>query len=241
MMSKVIIIVNAQVESGKISANAPVAERMALALSTSIISSHHSHEIEIISGADLWTKSSHLFESSNDVIYCPLTIKLPDWFSFPAQNIYNACRDLENRRKWVRQRFGYQTSQDNMSLGDLWLPVILTNEQLIYASIISEGMMPNHYQQPYDLSSDFYLKLKNLAGELLDSIEAIPSVYLLQFKLIGHDIIFDRLWPFPATPAVASINVQEPDLYACHWRCLSNQPITQPNIKSLSVNFPSQK
>ena len=234
-MSKVIIIVNAQVEGGKISATAPVAERMALALSKSITNSLHSHEVKIISGADLWSKSVYLAEPSSDVIYCPLTIKVPDWFKFPAQSIYNACRDLEQRRKWVKQFFGYQTSQDNLLLGDLWLPIILTNNnKLIYSSVISEGIMPNDYQQPYDLTSEVNFKLQELARQLLDSINAIPSVYLLQFKLVGHDIIFDRLWPFPATPAIASINVQQPDLYACHWLCLSGQPVTNINLYSLN-------
>ena len=237
-MSKVIIIVNAEVKGGKITATAPVAEKMALALSKCIIDSHQSHEIEIISGADLWSKSVYLSESSSDLIYCPLTIKLPDWFRFPAQKVYNACRDLEKRRKWVKQRFGYQTSQDNSWLGDLWLPIILTDKKLLYGSVISEGMIPNDYQQPYDLPLDVHPKLQQLASELLDSIEAIPSVYLLQFRLLGHNnIIFDRLWPFPATPAVASINVQQPDLYACHWFCLSNQPLKQPQIGFPSMNL----
>ena len=235
-MSKVIIIVNAQVEEGKISATSPVAERMALALSKSITNSHHSYKI--ISGADLWSKSIYLSERSSDLIYCPLTIKLPDWFKFPAQNIYNACRDLNKRRRWVKQFFGYQTSKDNLWLGDLWLPIILTNNNnLIYGSVISEGMMPNDYQLPYDLPAEVNPKLEELASQLLDSINAIPSVYLLQFKLVGHDIIFDRLWPFPATPAIASINVQQPDLYACHWLCLSGQSVT--NIKLRSLNSSS--
>ena len=236
-MSKVIIIVNAEVKRGRISANAPVTERMVLALSKCIIDSHQSHEIEIISGADLWSKSIYLSESSPDLIYCPLTIKLPDWFRFPAQGVYDACRDLESRRRWVKQRFGYQTSQDNSYLGDLWLPVILTDKELIYGSVISEGMIPNDYQQPYDLPLDVYPKLKQLASDLLNSIDAIPSVYLVQFRLLGHDIIFDRLWPFPATPAVASINVQQPDLYACHWLCLSNQPLPQPQINYPAINL----
>ena len=100
-------------------------------------------------------------------------------------------------------------------------------------------MIPNDYQQPYDLPLDVHGKLEKLASELLDSIDAIPSVYLLQFRLIDHDIIFDRLWPFPATPAVASINVQQPDLYACHWFCLSHQPLKkQPQISSPFMNLP---
>lgn len=224
-MSKVIIIVNAQVDKGKISPTAPVAERMAVALSKSIIESDLCNQIEIFGGADLWSKSLQISDSDQDIIYCPLTIKLPDWFNFPAQQIYYACRDVEKRRKWVQQHFGYSTSKDNLYLGDLWLPIILTSEKLIYGDIIGEGVIPNYYQQPYDLSSEIYPSLYTLARELLMSIQAIPSVYLLQFRMLDDNIIFDRLWPFPATPAIASINAQKPDLFAYHWRCLTHQSI----------------
>jgi hypothetical protein len=230
MMSKVIIIVNAQVEGGRISATAPVAERMALALSKSVMDSEESHEVQIISGADLWSKSHFSAQTASDLLYCPLTIKLPDWFKFPAQNIYHECRDLDKIRQWVKQFLGYKTSNDNTLLGDLWLPIILTSDrQLIYDSIISEGMMPNHYQQPYELNHDITRRLKELASELLNTLNAIPSVYLLQFKLAGHDIIFDRLWPFPATPAIASIHPQNINLYVCHWHCLSGKPLKVKN------------
>ncbi|MBL1209902.1 hypothetical protein [Geminocystis sp. GBBB08] len=219
-MSKVIIIVNAPVDNGKISPTSPVAERMASALSKSIIESDPCHQINIVSGADLWSKSLHISDSNQDTIYCPLTIKLPDWFNFPAQQIYFACRDVEKRRKWVQQHFDYKVSKDNLWLGDLWLPIIFTSEKLMYGEIISEGILPNYYQQPYDLPSEIDLSLYTLAKELLKSIQAIPSVYLLQFRILDHNIIFDRLWPFPATPAIASINVQKPDLFAHHWHCL---------------------
>ncbi len=222
-MSKVIIVVNAQVQGGKISATAPVTAKMASALSKSVTSANSSNEIEILSGADLWSRSIHLSEASEDLIYCPLTIKLPDWFHFPAQKVYYACRDLEKRRRWVKHNFDYQTTHDNVWLGDLWLPLILTKEKLIYSSIIGEGMMPNDYQQPNSVPLEIYSGLKKLGSQLLDSINAVPSVYLLQFKIVDHEIVFDRLWPFPATPAVASVNAQNPDLYSCHWRCLSGQ------------------
>ncbi len=219
-MSKVVIIVNAQVNKGKISPNAPVAERMAVALSKSIVESNPDYEIQILGGADLWSKSLQISDSDQDVIYCPLTIKLPDWFNFPAQQIYYACRDVEKRRKWVQQHFGYKISKDNSWLGDLWLPVIFTSEKLIYGEVICEGVMPNYYQQPCDLPVEIYPSLQTLVKELLNSIKATPSVYLLQFRILDQNIIFDRLWPFPATPAIASINVQKPDLFAYHWHCL---------------------
>ena len=48
----------------------------------------------------------------------------------------------------------------------------------------------------------------------------------LQNLLPDKEILFDRLWPFPAAPAIASLSRQQPDLFACHWRCLTGQPIT---------------
>lgn len=236
-MSQVIIIVNAQVERGIINPTAPVAEKMALALSQSIVNSSydHHHTVEIVSGADLWSKSIKLSPPSADVIYCPLTIKLPDWFDFPAQKIYRVCRDVEKMRIWVYNHFGFQVTQDNLCLGDLWLPMIFTEEKLVYGSIIAEGMIPNDYRQPYFLPTPVRSHLYRLGEQLLEYIGAIPSVYLLQFRLKGDRVIFDRLWPFPATPAIASINVQKPDLFACHWRCLSSQSVDSIFYESIYV------
>jgi hypothetical protein len=222
-MSKVIIIVNAQVDNGKISPKEPIAEKMAVALSKSIIKSNPCHEIKIVGGAQIWSKSLQIDDSDQDIVYCPLTIKLPDWFNFPAQHIYCVCRDLEKRRKWVEQNFNYKTTHDDLSLGDLWLPIIFDGENCIYSDFIGEGVLPNYYQQPYDLPSEIHHSLYTLAQDLLLSIQAIPSVYLLQFKMLDNNIIFDRLWPFPACPAIASINIQKPDLFDYHWDCLSNK------------------
>lgn len=222
-MSKVIIIVNAQVDNGKISPNAPIAEKMATALSKSIIESNSCHKIKIVGSAELWSKSLQISDSDQDIIYCPLTIKLPDWFNFPAQHIYYGCQDVEKRRKWVQQHFNYKTTHDNLLLGDLWLPIIFDGENFTYGDVIGEGVLPNYYQQPYDLPSEIHVLLQTLSKELLTSIHAIPSVYLLQFKILDNNIIFDRLWPFPACPAIASINSQKADLFTYHWRCLSNK------------------
>ena len=64
-----------------------------------------------------------------------------------------------------------------------------------------------------------------LATDLLVSLSAVPSVYLLQFSLYSNEIVFDRLWPFPAAPALASLSGSNIDLYSCHWLCLSGQKI----------------
>lgn len=108
-------------------------------------------------------------------------------------------------------------------LGDLWLPIVLTKKGPIYGEVIGEGEIPNSYEQPIDFSnhgSDGYddqirQSLYYLGYQLLESINAIPSVYLLQFRMLEQEIFFDRLWPFPATPAIASVESQQPDLFAC--------------------------
>jgi hypothetical protein len=64
-----------------------------------------------------------------------------------------------------------------------------------------------------------------LAYRLLRSLFATPAVYLMQFGLQEGSIYFDRLLPFPGEPAIASLGVQIPDLYTCHWHCLLGKPI----------------
>ena len=223
-MSKVIIIVNAQVNQGRIKPTAPVAEKMATAMKTGIIDADNSHEVEIMGASDLWAKSVKLPVYSQDLIYCPLTIKLPDWFNFSASRVYQACNDLDNRRNWVKEHFGYQTCNDYSSLGDLWLPIVMNPNQTIYGDIIAEAEIPNSYRQVFSFPHRMLNYLYPLAHELLKSIKATPAVYLLQFKIIEQKIIFDRLWPFPATPALASVKSNsETDLFHHHWHCISHQ------------------
>ncbi|PSF38802.1 hypothetical protein C7H19_04260 [Aphanothece hegewaldii CCALA 016] len=221
-MEKVVIIINSEAHGiGKPSRLSPVAERMVNALKQAI---PETLAVEVISAASLWSKSESPKNSKN-LIYCPLTIQLPLGFDFPGRTIYQNCRDLEARRTWVEQKLAFQTSIGDSWLGDLWLPIVLTPKGPLYGEVIGEGAMPNAYQQPIDLTDDLRQPLYYLAHQLLENISAPPSVYLLQFSLLGKDIVFDRLWPFPAAPAIASIKIQNPNLYACYWHCLTNQPI----------------
>jgi hypothetical protein len=54
--------------------------------------------------------------------------------------------------------------------------------------------------------------------------------------MLETEVIFDRLWPFPASPAIASIQTQQPDLFACHWHCLVGEPIMDLTILPKSKN-----
>ena len=227
-MESILIIINAEVDSvGQIITTSPETEKMVTALKQAIQTySTASVNVEVIAAAALWSDSIAFKEPQ---IYCPLTIQLPDSFQFPAQPVYQACRDIEGRRSWV-QHLHYQTGQDRAWLGDLWLPVVLTAKGPLYGEVIGEGVIPNSFKQPIDLTDDIRQPLYYLAYELLRSIAATPAVYLLQFALRDQEVVFDRLWPFPAAPAIASLAVQSPDLFTCHWHCLTGQPILDLTI-----------
>ena len=226
-MEKILIIVNAEVsEQGKLISASPVTERMVAAIRRGIATySSEPVAIDVVSAGSLWSKGVRLAAEDSQMIYCPLTIHLPYYFNSPAKDIFSACKDIVGRRHWVENNLGYKTSFGDHWLGHLWLPVILTKKDILYAEIIGEGEMPNSYEQPIMLSKRHRQSLHHLARNLLDSLSAIPAVYLIQFSLHKDEIVFDRLWPFPAAPALASLRFQDPDLFTCHWQCLTNQPI----------------
>jgi hypothetical protein len=175
----------------------------------------------------------------NSVI-CPLTLALPAWLEFPAQSVYQACQDVEGLRQQVSQ-WQYQTG-----VGNGWLPIVLTGKGPLYAEVIGVKGKPvvvgsdlnaHHYFQPIHLVDVQRQSLYGLAQRLLRSLMAPPSVYLLQFGFHGETLQFDRLIPFPAAPAIASINCQNPDLFTCYWRCLTHQPILDLIISPVASDF----
>jgi hypothetical protein len=229
-MSNVVIIVNAEVTADKMIYASSSTERMVKALKKAIIAySTESIEIEVIAAASLWSKG-FISNLPTDSIYCPLTIQLPQYFNFLHQDIYQACQDIKARRKWVQANLGYQTTIGDSPLGCLWLPIVLTQKGPLYGEVIGETEVPNFYEQPIDLPDNQRQGLYHLAYQLLEFLDAPPSVYLLQFALSNKKIIFDRLWPFPAAPAIASVGKQNPDLFACYWSCLNKQPVKELSI-----------
>lgn len=235
-MSRVIIIVNSEVKaSGKHAGASPVTEKMVAALKSAIAADSPTATVEVLAATALWSQASQIQLQNSNPIYCPLTIQLPDWFDFPARDVYKACRDIEGRRQWVERHLAYKTSIRDSWLGDLWLPVVLTAKKTLYGEVIGDGAIPNSYEQPVDLTNELRKSLYYLADRLLESLSASPAVYLLQFRLIGKEIVFDRLWPFPAAPAIASIGSQQPDLFACHWQCLLGKPLR--NLKNISKSL----
>ena len=229
-MEKVVIIINAEVsDRGKLISASPVTQKMVEALQGSIAeSSTPSIAVEIVSAATLWSKHSRNIQKSKEenTIYCPLTIQLPEYFDFPQKEIYSACKDVNSRRRWVEKNLGLKTSVGDSWLGHLWLPIVLTDKP-IYGEVIGEGSMPNSYEQPIIIPNRQRKSLHNLAEKLLDSLNATPASYLLQFSLYKGEIVFDRLWPFPAAPALITLKTQKPDLFTCHWYCLTQQSVPE--------------
>ena len=237
-MKKVVIIINAEVsDRGKLISASPVTQKMVEALKQSITDDSSSPiTIEIVSAATLWSQhTDEISKKNSQIIYSPLTIQLPEHWDFPAKKIFSACKDVAGRRRWVESNLGFKTSVGDSWLGHLWLPIILTKSKPVYAEIIGEGAMPNSYEQPVCIPNRQRKSLHTLAYQLLDNLNATPAVYLLQFSLYNGEIVFDRLWPFPAAPALITTKTQTPDLFTCHWACLTDNPIPDISLSDAMV------
>ncbi|MGB2923816.1 MAG: hypothetical protein WBB82_00770 [Limnothrix sp.] len=195
---------------------------MIQAFKHAVLASHPDVDVEIMTPALL---HQHHPVADEQTLICPLTIDVPDRVTFAESSIFQACREINGRRRWVQQQTQSKTC-DEIHLGDHWLPIIVTVKGPLYGEVIGEGIMPNSYHQPVDLNDQQRQQLYQLGYQLLASIGRSPGVYLLQFAFSEtKEILFDRLWPFPAAPAIASLSVQQPDLFTCHWRCLTHQKI----------------
>lgn len=158
---------------------------------------------------------------------CPLTLSIPETLVFPAQALYVICRDVVGLRKRL-EAWQYMTGD-----GTFWLPIVLTAKGALYGEVIGSAKgtglvneaLASGYTQPVHLSDHQRQPLYALGQRLLRSLNASPAVYLMQFGWQDGAVCFDRLFPFPAAPAIASLNVQTPDLFACHWACLTGQPL----------------
>lgn len=166
-----------------------------------------------------------------EAVICPLTLDIPDTLVFPGKMVYRACRDVSAMRDRVEQQLGVRSG-----VGNFWLPVVLTAKGPLYGEAIgleadNLSAEPN-YSMPIHLSDVWRQQLYELAFRLLKSLSATPATYLMQFGFGDKEIYFDRLWPFPAAPAIASLGIQVPDLFACHCYCLTNIPIYDLQITS---------
>lgn len=133
--------------------------------------------------------------------------------------VISACARMEDLRQWVNQHCGIHSGA-----GDRWLPVVLTARGPLYGEVIGRTAA-GQYVQPYGTTDAQKQPLYRLARRVLDYLDAPPAVYLFQVAFTEHTLTFDRLVPFPDRPAIASVGVQEPDLFRCHWLCLTGHPI----------------
>ena len=163
-----------------------------------------------------------------NVLLCPLTLDIPASLEFSQSGIYQDCRDLVGLRQRVEKDLHFPTG-----VGRAWLPIVLTSKGSLYAEAIT-SIDSLSYLQPFHLPDRYRQPLYELGQRLLKLISATPATYLMQFGFAGETVFFDRLFPFPAAPAIASLNVQLPNLFACHWHCLTNTPILDLTIAPVS-------
>ncbi len=156
-------------------------------------------------------------------LVCPLTLTLPEELNFPQLDLYQRCGAVKQLRSSVAN-LGYIIGE-----GSFWLPIVLTAKGALYGEAITENA-PTRYHQPMHFSDAIRQPLYRLGFRVLELINATPAVYLMQFGVDHQDIVFDRVFPFPAAPAIASLNVQSPNLFACHWHCLNQMPILDLTI-----------
>jgi hypothetical protein len=189
--------------------------------------------LQIIKGIspnlDTTIQSLNTIKPLPDVLFCPLTLNIPDSLPFQGQKAYQNCRSLDPLRQTVTT-WGYPTGE-----GNYWLPIILTAKGPVYGEAIENRN--SNYHQPLHLGDRSRQTLYQLSYQLLRHIQAIPSVYLLQFGGIS-DPWFDRLIPFPDTPVLASLGVQEPDLLTSYWYCQIGTPLIDLQIKPISSSSP---
>ncbi len=196
-------------------------------LKAAIAQSHPLTEVDICGVSEL--NSGVL--APGGAIVCPLTLDVPENLVFPGRDVYRFCRNVSAARDRVARELLFPVGE-----GNFWLPVALTAKGPLYAEAIG-GEADKHsgalsYSQPVHLSDVWRQQLYELAYRLLNLLNAPPTTYLMQFGFVGERICFDRLWPFPAAPAIASVGVQVPDLFVCHWYCLTNKPIYDIEISS---------
>jgi hypothetical protein len=180
-------------------------------------------QIQVVPVSALVPERVEQLEGSDRLI-CPLTLDIPAWFPFAAEGIYSHCQNVEALRQTVSQ-WGYATGE-----GSLWLPIVWTARGPLYAEVIGLDKATHlspvpSYHQPIHLPDAERQPLYRLGHRLLQHLQAPAAVYLMQVEFHQSKLVFDRLIPFPAEPAIASLNVQTPDLFTCHWRCLTEKPI----------------
>ena len=179
---------------------------------------------EIVESVQFTTVAELPAVANAKAIYCPMTLNLPPTFEFWGRSIGQTCQDIDRLRDLAATTTGVKVGDG----GNLWLPIIWTASDPTYGEII--GKSGDEYQQPTHFDDRDLPLLYQFSCQLLTQLTAPPATYLIQFSQVERGIIFDRLYPFPAIPALASIGVQQPDLFDCHWRCITGQSIDRQHV-----------
>ncbi|WP_310413542.1 hypothetical protein [Chamaesiphon sp. OTE_8_metabat_110] len=201
-MSKIVVILD----------ETPASQRLGVAMLRSIG--------EIVESVQFTTVAELPAVASAKAIYCPMTLDLPPTFEFWGQSIGRSCQEIDRLRDLAATTTGVEVGDG----GNLWLPIIWTAQDSIYGEIIGTSG-DDDYRQSIDLEASERQQLDRFSYQLLTQLTAPAATYLLQFSQAERGIIFDRLFPFPAIPALASIGVGQLDLFDCHWRCITGQSI----------------
>lgn len=223
-MEKVIVVVNAKIKlEGKLIAS-PVTEKMIQSTMAAIKQDNPDRVVTVVTPA-LLRHGSEVLHAPHYLL--PLTLQIPSTIAFPAREVFLACQDVQGMRDWVEQKLNLTALSHHEGLGDRWLPAIVSTTDLCFGELIGEGAIPNAYQQPVEIADRQKRSLHSLAKKLLNSLNAPPAVYLLQVRLTPSQVLFDRLWPFPAAPAIASLHSANSDLYHLHWQCVQQQQLVE--------------
>lgn len=180
---------------------------------------------EVVESVEFVTVTELPAVASAKAIYCPMTLAVPPAFQFWGQSIGQTCQQIDRLRDLAATTIGVKVGDG----GNLWLPIVWTAGEPIYGEVIgkSDG---DDYQQPIHLGEIDCRSIYQFGNLLLTDLSAPPATYLVQFSQTDPGIIFDRLFPFPAIPALASVGSQHPDLFECHWRCITHQSIDSITI-----------
>lgn len=232
-MSHVLIVIEPATTSPTCDRSPPIAQGIS-ALKQAILQDNQTDsttsawQVEVVTTTDLAARlDTDPVVALPQTLLCPLTLNLPTPIPLAAQSIYQSCRDQVGLRQRVEQ-WQYATGT-----GDLWLPIVQTAKGALYAEVI--GQLPRStsegetteptYSQPIHLNDEWRQPLYELGFRLLKTLAAPPAVYLMQFGITEQTLYFDRLLPFPDLPAIASLGIQTPNLFLCHWHCLIGKPI----------------
>jgi hypothetical protein len=173
---------------------------------------------EIVESVEFVTVADLPAVASPKAMYCPMTLAVPPAFQFWGQSIGQTCQQIDFLRDLAATHLGCQVGDG----GNLWLPIIWTASEPIYGEVIGK-IDEDNYRQPIHLDEIDRRSICQFGERLLTQLSAPPATYLVQFSQADTGIMFDRLFPFPALPALASVGVRQPDLFEYHWRCITNR------------------